>query len=97
MWKVNNQEVPARMDFKETRVKQIETALKTTNERFKRLAENDFEELEDFKVQAVADGLNLLNEYFDSLINEEEPKVEELRKEYNKLLDRISNHKATEQ
>lgn len=80
------------MDFKETRVKQIETALKTTRERFRCLAENDFEEIEDFKVQAVADAMNLLDNYFESLKNDEDPEVEKLRVEYNKLLESIDEH-----
>jgi ElaB/YqjD/DUF883 family membrane-anchored ribosome-binding protein len=82
----------AKMDFKETRVKQIETALKTTRERFRSLAENDFKEIEDFKVQAVADAMNLLDNYFESLKNDEDPEVEKLRKEYNKLLESIDEH-----
>jgi len=81
------------MDFKETRIKQIETALKTTRERFKSLAENDFKEIEDFKVQAVADAMNLLDNYFESLKNDEDPEVEKLRKEYNNLLESIDGHK----
>lgn len=80
------------MDFKKTRIKQIETALKTLNERFNSLAENDFEEIEDFKVQAVAEGMNLIDNYFESLKNDDDPQVEELRKEYNKIMDRMSNH-----
>jgi hypothetical protein len=83
----------AEMDFKETRIKQIETALKTTRERFKSLAENDFKEIEDFKVQAVADAMNLLDNYFESLKNDEDPEVEKLRKEYNNLLESIDGHK----
>jgi hypothetical protein len=82
----------AEMDFKETRIKQIETALKTTRERFRSLAENDFKEIEDFKVQAVADAINLLDNYFESLKNDEDPEVEKLRKEYNKLLESIDGH-----
>jgi hypothetical protein len=82
----------AEMDFKETRIKQIETALKTTRERFRSLAENDFKEIEDFKVQAVADAINLLDNYFESLKNDEDPEVENLRKEYNKLLESIDEH-----
>lgn len=80
------------MDFKKTRIKQIETALETTRERFKSLAENDFKEIEDFKVQAVADAMNLLDNYFESLKNDEDPEVEKLRKEYNKLLELIDEH-----
>jgi hypothetical protein len=80
------------MDFKKTRIKQIETALKTLNERFQSLADNEFEEVEEFKVQAVANGMNLVDNYFESLKNDKDPQVEELRKEYNKLLDRMSNH-----
>jgi hypothetical protein len=82
----------AKMDFKETRIKQIETALKTTRERFKSLAENDFKEIEDFKVQAFADAMNLLDNYFESLKNNEDPEVEKLRKEYNNLLESIDGH-----
>jgi len=81
------------MDFKKTRIKQIEVALETTRKRFKSLAENNFEELEDFKVQAVADGLNLLDDYFESLKNNEEPDVENLRREYNRLMDEMSKMK----
>lgn len=82
----------AKVDFKKTRIKQIETALETTRERFKSLAENDFKEIEDFKVQAVADAMNLLDNYFESLKNDEDPEVEKLRKEYNKLLELIDEH-----
>ncbi|MFW6027016.1 MAG: hypothetical protein ACOCRX_11835 [Candidatus Woesearchaeota archaeon] len=80
------------MDFKKTRIKQIETALKTLNERFNSLVENDFEEIEDFKVQAVAEGMNLLDNYFESLKNDEDPEVEELRRKYNELMDSMSGH-----
>jgi len=74
------------MDFKETRIKQIETALKTTRERYQRLLENDVEAIEDLKVQAVAEGLNLIDSYFESLKNNEEPEIEKLRKKHNELL-----------
>lgn len=80
------------MDFKKTRIKQIETALKTTRERFQRLLENDVEALEDFKVQAVAEGLKLIDNYFESLRNEEEPEIEKLRKKHNELLDFIGEN-----
>jgi len=80
------------VNFKETRIKQIETALETTRERFKSLAENDFKEIEEFKVQAVADAINLLDNYFESLKNDEDPEVEKLRVEYNKLLESIDEH-----
>ncbi|MFW5794682.1 MAG: hypothetical protein ACOCV1_04270 [Bacillota bacterium] len=78
------------MNFKETRIKQIETALRTTEERFKSLIENDFKEIEEFKVQAVAEGLNLIDNYFESLKNDKDPEIEQLRKKYNELLDLIS-------
>jgi hypothetical protein len=81
------------MDFKKTRIKQIEVALETTRKRFKSLAENNFEELEDFKVQAVADGLNLLDDYFEGLKNNEDPDVENLKREYNRLMDEMSKTK----
>jgi hypothetical protein len=81
------------MDFKKTRIKQIEVALETTRKRFKSLAENNFEEIEDFKVQAVADGLNLLDDYFESLKNNEDPDVENLKREYNRLMDEMSKIK----
>jgi len=80
------------MDFKQTRIKQIETALKTTRERFQMLLKNDVEALEDFKVQAVAEGLKLLDNYFESLRNEEEPEIEKLRKKHNELLDFIGKN-----
>lgn len=80
------------MDFKKTRIKQIETALKTLNERFNSLVENDFEEIEDFKVQAVAEGMNLIDNYFESLKNDQDPEVEKLRRKYNELMDSMSEH-----
>lgn len=80
------------MNFKETRIKQIETALKTTEERFQSLIDNDFEEIEEFKVQAVAEGLNLIDNYFESLKNDEDPEIEKLRKKHNQLLDLISEN-----
>jgi len=80
------------MDFKKTRIKQIETALKTTQERFNSLIENDSEALEDFKVQAVAEGLKLLDNYFESLRNEDDPDIEKLRKKHNELLDFIGKN-----
>jgi len=80
------------MDFKKTRIKQIETALKTTQERFNSLIENDSEALEDFKVQAVAEGLKLLDNYFESLRNEDDPDIEKLRKKHNELLDFIEKN-----
>ena len=80
------------MDFKKTRVKQIETALKTTRERFNSLLENDVEALEDFKVQAVAEGLKILDDYFESLRNEDDPDIEKLRKKHNELLDFIGEN-----
>ncbi len=80
------------MNFKKTRVKQIETALKTTQERFNSLIENDSEALEDFKVQAVAEGLKLLDNYFESLRNEDDPDIEKLRKKHNELLDFIGKN-----
>ena len=66
------------MNFKKTRIKQIETALRTTEERFQSLIENDFEEIEEFKVQAVAEGLNLIDNYFESLKNDTDPEIEKL-------------------
>ena len=80
------------MDFKKTRVKQIETALKTTRERFNNLIENDVEALEDFKVQAVAEGLKILDDYFESLRNEDDPDIEKLRKKHNELLNFIGEN-----
>lgn len=80
------------MNFKKTRIKQIETALRTTEERFQSLIENDFEEIEEFKVQAVAEGLNLIDNYFESLKNDEDPEIEKLRKKHNELLDLISKN-----
>lgn len=80
------------MNFKKTRVKQTETALKTTRERFNSLIENDSEALEDFKVQAVAEGLKLLDNYFESLRNEDDPDIEKLRKKHNELLDFIGKN-----
>jgi hypothetical protein len=80
------------MDFKKTRIKQIETALKTTQERFNSLIENDSEALEDFKVQAVAEGLKLIDNYFESLRNEDDPDIEKLRKKHNELLDFIGKN-----
>jgi hypothetical protein len=50
--------------------------LKTTRERFRSLAENDFKEIEAFKVQVVADAKNLLDNYFESLNNNEDPEIE---------------------
>jgi len=80
------------MDSKETRIKKIESELKTTREKFKSLAENNFKEIEDFKVQAVADVINLLDDYFESLKNGEDPEVEKIRVEYNRLLESIDEH-----
>lgn len=80
------------MNFKKTRIKQIETALRTTEERFQSLIENDFEEIEEFKVQAVAEGLNLIDNYFESLKNDKDPEIEKLRKKHNELLDLISKN-----
>lgn len=80
------------MNFKKTRIKQIETALRTTEERFQSLIENDFEEIEEFKVQAVAEGLNLIDNYFESLKNDTDPEIEKLRKKHNELLDLISKN-----
>lgn len=80
------------MDFKKTRVKQIETALKTTRERFNSLIENDSEALEDFKVQAVSESLKLLDNYFESLRNEDDPDIEKLRKKHNELLNFIGEN-----
>jgi len=84
--------VAAKMDSKETRIKKIESELKTTREKFKSLAENNFKEIEDFKVQAVADVINLLDDYFESLKNGEDPEVEKIRVEYNRLLESIDEH-----
>lgn len=80
------------MNFKKTRIKQIETALRTTEERFQSLIKNDFEEIEEFKVQAVAEGLNLIDNYFESLKNDTDPEIEKLRKKHNELLDLISKN-----
>jgi len=80
------------MDSKETRIKKIESELKTTREKFKSLAENNFKEIEDFKVQAVADVINLLDDYFESVKNGEDPEVEKIRVEYNRLLESIDEH-----
>lgn len=84
------------MDFKKTRIKQIETALKTTRERVNNVIENDVEALEDFKIQAIKEGLNLLDNYFESLRNEDEPDIEKLRKKHNELIEFIANAEIQE-
>ena len=53
------------MDFKKTRVKQIETALKTTRERLNSLIEKDSKGLEYFKVNAVAEEIKLIDIFFE--------------------------------
>jgi uncharacterized protein (UPF0305 family) len=84
------------LDFKKTRIKQIETALKTTRERVNNVIENDVEALEDFKIQAIKEGLNLLDNYFESLRNEDEPDIEKLRKKHNELIEFIANAEIQE-
>ena len=63
--------------------------MKTTRERFRSLAENDFKEIEAFKVQVVADAKNLLDNYFESLKNNEDPEVEKLIVKHNNFLELI--------
>jgi hypothetical protein len=81
------------MNFKKIRIKQIEIALETTRKRLSSLKTNNFEEIEDFKARALAEGVNLLDDYFESIKNDESNEVENLRREYNKLLDSISDLK----
>lgn len=86
------------MDFKETRIKQIETGLETLRDKFKVLKNNDFKELEDIKILAFVQGLELIENYFESLDSDDPIEVEELKAEYDKIMeeyDQLKKEKDT--
>lgn len=73
------------MDFKTSRIKQIQTALETLRERFQEIKINEFKEIKDLKILSFVENIELLEGYFESLEAEKSIEIEELKEEFKRI------------
>jgi len=76
------------MDFKKTRVKQIITAIKTTKENFQQLESEQVEDIKHFYLMSIENKLNMIQDYLQSLANDQPDELDKLQADYNNLLAR---------